>query len=623
MDLEGLNRFATWLMHRIDGVEEVLQSLSPGLHFGRDGDPIYEVGTRPKVQRAPIERPTRAWAELPAIRRAVQRMPVVAPAAPFRADLAGASPPPPILAPLSHGRGLDAPRGLVSGIARPAERTAGPAVPKPVQRTPMVGGRRAEAGEEPDVSPGTSPVGRIEAEPALGSTGPATPAPGRRLAVASDEARPAARSLTRAPETPLTARHVGLVGQPVAAGNARRAAEPTFATVQRAPAAPPSAPSAAASAAGSVVPPHRPEAPRLTIGQARRLGLGAPIAGGPLGSEPTMSARRDKPETAGPPRLDLAKLGRPSAPASQVESTAAGPAVAPAAAPVASGLPAGATAVAARDRRAGPSLPVPVSTSPQSLPRPQPAGAAGAAPPAPTAPIVSARPLLAAVQRAPIALGAPDQADATARSPEEESHPPGAAPGSLPSVEPGVKVHRGAEATQMASALDARSFSHGGEIYLPASHGSLTSGAGRSLLAHELTHVVQQRRLGSSLPLEHTPHGRSLEAEAVAAERSGSLPLAPTATASPSRGTTAAPSAQRAPAVEVTAGDTTTIHLPAPVQRAPGKASPPIGEGPAATRRSEQELEDLAGQLYARIGRRLRRELLVERERTGLALDVR
>jgi hypothetical protein len=37
---------------------------------------------------------------------------------------------------------------------------------------------------------------------------------------------------------------------------------------------------------------------------------------------------------------------------------------------------------------------------------------------------------------------------------------------------------------------------------------------------------------------------------------------------------------------------------------------------------SEQELEELAGQLYSRIGRRLRREILVDRERSGLALDL-
>jgi hypothetical protein len=41
-----------------------------------------------------------------------------------------------------------------------------------------------------------------------------------------------------------------------------------------------------------------------------------------------------------------------------------------------------------------------------------------------------------------------------------------------------------------------------------------------------------------------------------------------------------------------------------------------------ASKPTERELEELARQLYARIGRRLRRELLVDRERAGMAMDL-
>jgi hypothetical protein len=62
------------------------------------------------------------------------------------------------------------------------------------------------------------------------------------------------------------------------------------------------------------------------------------------------------------------------------------------------------------------------------------------------------------------------------------------------------------------------------------------------------------------------------------------------------------------------------------VQRAPAvrKDDPGGREVDQAGRpqHSEEELEDLAHQLYGRIGRRLRRELLVDRERIGLALDL-
>jgi hypothetical protein len=205
-------------------------------------------------------------------------------------------------------------------------------------------------------------------------------------------------------------------------------------------------------------------------------------------------------------------------------------------------------------------------------------------------------------------------------------HAPGGSRGSPDSQ---VRVHRGPAAATDAAALDARSFTRGGEIFLPASHGPLDGGTGRALLAHELTHVAQQSRLGSSLPLEHTPHGQSLEAEAVAAERSGGLPLAPPSRASTERGTPVPGStnrAQRAPDAATSDGDgVTTITLPGGTQRAPIQRAPQaFGMDQQGARRghSEQELEELAGQLYSRIGRRLRREILVDRERSGLALDL-
>jgi hypothetical protein len=208
----------------------------------------------------------------------------------------------------------------------------------------------------------------------------------------------------------------------------------------------------------------------------------------------------------------------------------------------------------------------------------------------------------------------------------------GAGSGPSTAVKGPVKVHRGAAATELSAALDARSFAHDGEIYLPASHGSLTSGTGRSLLAHELTHVAQQRRLGASLPLEHTPHGQALEAEARGAERSPGMPLA--LPAPPAHGPRAAsglesvPGGQRAPlGAPAPSGDNeATVHLSTVAQRAPARAGDgqhTNGPKPEEPReRTEQELEALAGQLYARIGRRLRRELLVDRERAGLALDL-
>jgi Domain of unknown function (DUF4157) len=82
-----------------------------------------------------------------------------------------------------------------------------------------------------------------------------------------------------------------------------------------------------------------------------------------------------------------------------------------------------------------------------------------------------------------------------------------------------VRIERGEEAQRLSSAANARAVTRGGEVFIPASEGPLDSGRGGGLLAHELTHVIQQRRLGNSVPLEHSPGGRRLEAEASMTER--------------------------------------------------------------------------------------------------------
>jgi hypothetical protein len=217
------------------------------------------------------------------------------------------------------------------------------------------------------------------------------------------------------------------------------------------------------------------------------------------------------------------------------------------------------------------------------------------------------------------------------RAPTEPSA--SAAPAAPSGVSGGpVKIHRDRHASDLSTALDARSFTHGGEIFLPASHGPLTSGTGMALLAHELTHVTQQRRLGSSLPPEHSANGRTLEAEAVAAERSPDLPLA---TAGHGTATAAATSGPSGTSADLMGSVSATESNGSGPQRAPaqGGAARSAGassrtqtggasSGSSGHTHSEQELEVLAHQLYHRIGRHLRRELLVDRERIGFALDL-
>jgi len=80
-----------------------------------------------------------------------------------------------------------------------------------------------------------------------------------------------------------------------------------------------------------------------------------------------------------------------------------------------------------------------------------------------------------------------------------------------------VSLKRGIHIDAHASAIKADAFTAKGTVHVPGT-APLTSDRSRRLLAHELTHVVQQQRHGSRLPAENTPAGRALEAEALRAE---------------------------------------------------------------------------------------------------------
>ncbi len=143
-----------------------------------------------------------AWRRLPPLAETVGPPPLVAPNRPFAAALAANDPPAPILAPLSHGRSLEAPRGLVVGVAKPIVAPRGPELPRPVQRSPLHANRGTPADanwsdslepgvEAPPPAPVTRPVEAAPAAPGL---------PMRKLEVAAAVARPATKELTRAPD---------------------------------------------------------------------------------------------------------------------------------------------------------------------------------------------------------------------------------------------------------------------------------------------------------------------------------------------------------------------------------------------------------------------------------------
>ncbi|NKB91840.1 MAG: DUF4157 domain-containing protein [Candidatus Nanopelagicales bacterium] len=156
-----------------------------------------------------------------------------------------------------------------------------------------------------------------------------------------------------------------------------------------------------------------------------------------------------------------------------------------------------------------------------------------------------------------------------------------------------ASVVRGEAVSKRARDLQADAFTHRGHVHLPGT-APLTSDRQRRLLAHELTHVVQQGS-GSQLPPEHTPEGQRLEQKALdvesilatASSNAAPSPNVPTAAlptptgtpamtppaASPALAPAPTPPGGRSPAVRVPRGDTPTKRTPVPGTRVDASSS--------------------------------------------------
>ena len=68
-----------------------------------------------------------------------------------------------------------------------------------------------------------------------------------------------------------------------------------------------------------------------------------------------------------------------------------------------------------------------------------------------------------------------------------------------------VRVHTGETAARSAAAVNATAYTAGNNIVFGARNYAPQTAAGKNLLAHELTHVVQQRRGGTSKSIQRDP----------------------------------------------------------------------------------------------------------------------
>jgi hypothetical protein len=126
-----------------------------------------------------------------------------------------------------------------------------------------------------------------------------------------------------------------------------------------------------------------------------------------------------------------------------------------------------------------------------------------------------------------------------------------------------VRIHRDAAATESARAVNANAYTVGSDIVFQSGQYDPSSPSGQRMLAHELTHVVQQRagavdgtEVGGGLALSHPSDRYEREASSAAEQLMASAAPAPAqAPVTASRHVDDEASVQRAIAVENVAGD--------------------------------------------------------------------
>jgi hypothetical protein len=73
----------------------------------------------------------------------------------------------------------------------------------------------------------------------------------------------------------------------------------------------------------------------------------------------------------------------------------------------------------------------------------------------------------------------------------------------------GVRIHTGSTAEQLTTGVHAKAFAHGNDIYFNKGQFSPASAEGGTLLAHELTHTIQQGAGKSNVSSKNTPQAKT------------------------------------------------------------------------------------------------------------------
>ncbi len=295
---------------------------APAAADGRAGGSGAPAGGEANVPAAP-PRPA-AWRGMAPVQRTVGSAPLTAPAGPFARALASRRRPDPILRPLAHDVAADGPAGLVSGIAAPlvtpvsaaaahAEAATLPVAADAVQRRSRtvsvaqlsLGGANAVGDDSGGGGAASALPGPLVRKlPVAGTAGNALAATRVAVTTAPEPSRPRARpagvtAQRRAEAADGPADAPGASSGTVAAPMA----DPAGALSVQGSAGPPPGATGTAPVADAAVQAEgdAPAVQRRTLGESRRLGLGAPLA--------------RRPESRQAPQAATLPLARPPAPA--------------------------------------------------------------------------------------------------------------------------------------------------------------------------------------------------------------------------------------------------------------------------------------------------------------------
>jgi hypothetical protein len=579
---------------------------------------------------AAAARPDAAWRSLPAIQRAIGDPPVVAPAAPFAARLATRQPPQLALEVLGHEVSPLAAPGLLIGRASPADAFNSGRVELPVQRAAP--GGPATLAEAPGWSSFDAPGGEGPASVPAAADGAGQP--GASSAGSQQSGPPAVQ---RSAVRPILTTSVATSVDAAPAGRLDLRPSSASPLEPRARAAGPVNQQLAADPVQLTPAVTLPELPprRPTLGQARRLGLGAPLR-----SADGAAVQR----SVQPGVLEPAAVGMPVVPTppSSPARSDSGSGPIPPGPPVGSRLPAD----TGPDLRPAASPELNVDLTPahtpeltqeltvvrplsiQRLPASTRPGAQGpgadlpadrgpwgssspiAGPGAPARPAATGRPTpddRPAVRVSRLAADEPgDALEVDGREPMNEpiggTSPIGGWPIRASSADSLVRAPvPAADGVARSSPGPVRPISAGPVVARSIDdHGHAPGAIAGSVLA-------QLAELGISV---HGQPAGPLVQRTIAADRPP---------AEPERATVVP--VQRA--VQI---NEMQVSVPSGGQQAsaPGSTGGAAGLGPTASPADrDRELDELARRLYGRIRTRLAAELLADRERAGLLVDLR